>query len=346
MLNFLILKYMQYNYILGIDIAKGTMDVALTLNKANDTITSHTFANNPKGHRALLNWLKKSGVQLDQVLICLENTGDYFRCLVELLQSEQAFVWVENPMAIKRSGGLQRGKTDRVDAQRICLYAFRNQDKAKGYTPKSKSLQAIAVLSATREALIRSRVALLAPIKEKKAIGLEHEANLQQEACKNILATLEEDIKAIEVQIKAIIQQDEELRRSYEIARSVPGIGFVTAVQLMIYSDNFKRFDNAKQFGSYSGVVPFEYSSGSSIRGKTKLHPMANKKLKRGLHMCALSAIRNNKELKQYYDRKVQEGKNKMSVINAVRNKLLQRVYACVKANRMYDYEYIYKRVA
>ncbi len=119
----------------------------------------------------------------------------------------------------------------------------------------------------------------------------------------------------------------------------MPGIGLVTSLYLLVYSHNFDRFKDAKKLASYSGVAPFEYSSGTSIRARTKVHPMANKTLKSALHMCALSAIQHDKELKAYFEPKVKAGKNKMSVLNAVRNKLLHRVFACVREKRNYQYK-------
>jgi transposase len=339
---------MQYTHILGIDISKKTIDLALSHNKANDSMITHKFTNNKKGYQALLVWLKKHGGQIDQLLICLENTGDYHRCLVKFLQSHQAFVWVENAAAIKWSGGLQRGKTDKMDAQRICLYAFRNQDKARAFAPKDEALQQIADLKSQRAELIQARVAIEAPIKEKREAGLEKEAVMLEKTCKGTLASMNEDIKSIEAKIKCIIQEHEELRTNYQLICSVPGIGFITAIQLLVYTNNFKRFDNAKQLASYCGVAPFVYSSGSSIRGKTQTHPMANKTLKASLHMCAVSSISNNKEMKQYYEKKGSEGKNKMSILNAIRNKLLKKVFACVRDKKMYDHDYTYdyKKVA
>ena len=337
---------MQYTHILGIDISKKTIDVALSQNKANDSMITHQFANNTKGYQAMLVWLKTLGFEVDQVLICLENTGIYHRCLVRFLQSHQAFVWVENAATIKWSGGLQRGKTDKKDAARISLYAFRNQDKARSFSAREEALEEVADLKAQREGLIQARVCLEAPIKEKREAGLEKEASMLEEVSKRSLASIEEDIKGIEVKIKSIIEQREELLTNYEIIRSVPGIGFVTAMNLLVYTNNFKRFNNSKQLASYAGVAPFPYSSGSSIRGKTQVHPMANKTLKSSLHMCALSSIRNNKEMKQYYEKKVKEGKNKMSVINAIRNKLVKKVFACVRDGKMYEYNHAYKQVA
>lgn len=155
---------MQFTYLLGIDISKVTIDLALSENKANASIAIKQFANHLKGYKKMLCWLKEHHVSLDYLLVCMENTGIYHRALVDFLQSQKIFCWVENPVAIKWSSGLVRGKTDIMDAQRICLYAFRNQDKAKAYTTKDKTLQKVSELLSARERLIKARKMLLAPI--------------------------------------------------------------------------------------------------------------------------------------------------------------------------------------
>jgi transposase len=103
----------------------------------------------------------------------------------------------------------------------------------------------------------------------------------------------------------------------------------------MVYTDCFTTFKSAKQIASYAGIAPFDYSSGTSIKGRTRVHHMANKDLKTVLHMCAISSLASNEEMKKYFARKVDEGKNKMLVINSIRNKLLSRVFSCVKNKRM-----------
>lgn len=327
---------MKFIHIIGIDVSKKTIDIALSQNKANASMINHKFTNNLKGYRTLVAWCKKQEVKLDQVLIVLENTGIYHRSLVDFLHSHQAFVWVENPVEIKWSIGLQRGKNDQVDAQRICLYAFRNQDKAKRYSPRDQSLQTVSDLLAARERLIKAKKMLLVPIKELKEVGLEKSGKLVQKACKQTLSALEKEIKGIDKELENLVKEEPELESSYKYICSVDHVGSVTALHLLVSTNGFERFDSAKQLASYAGVAPFAYSSGTSVRGKTRVHPMANKTLKTALHMCALSAIRHAGVLKDYFDRKVKEGKNKMSIINAIRNKILQRIFACAKGQKMY----------
>lgn len=163
---------MQYTHILGIDLSKATIDLALSENKANASMLNKKLTNNIKGFNDLIAWLSRLKVRIGQVLICLENIGMYGRCLVAFLQSEQGFVWVENPVEIKRSIGLVRGKNDRVDAQRICLYAFRHQDKAKAYIQLEKSLEKISTLLSSRESLVKDKKLLLTPIEEREAVGV------------------------------------------------------------------------------------------------------------------------------------------------------------------------------
>jgi transposase len=106
---------------------------------------------------------------------------------------------------------------------------------------------------------------------------------------------------------------------------------------MIVASGEFERIKEAKQFACYSGVAPFEHQSGTSLRGRSRVSRMANMNMKRLLHLAAMSAIKYSEEMRVYYLRKVSEGKNKMSVLNAVRNKLITRVYACIKQQRLYE---------
>jgi len=331
---------MSFDSIIAFDISKKNFDVAVMDNHAKAIAKSARFSNNLKGFDKLLKWLGKNNIKVEKGLFCLENTGIYHRLLVQFLQGKNAYVWVENPVQIAWSGGLLRGKNDAVDARRIMTYAFRNSDKAVSYNSRDKVLEKVASFLSLRERLQNCRKALLQPIKELKSVGLEEESKQLERACKKSITAIEKELKSIDSKILKAIAMDEELQHKYELAKSVKCVGFVAATYLLVVTNGFKRFETAKQLASYAGIAPFEYSSGTSIKGRTKVNHMANKKLKTVLHMCAVSSVRHNPEMKRYFVRKVGEGKNKMLVINAIRNKIVGRVISCVSNNRAYTLEY------
>ncbi len=327
---------MQYTHRLGIDISKRTFEVALMQNLANSNINHNKFDNDIKGFKSLVSWLKKGGISMEQILVCLENTGIYHRGLVGFLQKQEVFVWVENPRQIKCSIGIQKGETDALDAKRICLYAFKNQEAAQNYQPNDKGLQAVADLLALRDRLNTARCSLEKPIKELKEMNLIEEAKRLEKACKNSLKEIAKDIAEIEDEMKSIVEADQEVKKNYQYILSVEGVGMITALEILVNTHNFKRFEDAKKLACYSGIVPHPHQSGTSVRKKSRVDHMANKILKKALHMCALSAIRCKGDFKTYFERKVKEGKNKMLVLNAIRNKILDRIFACVREQRMY----------
>jgi len=169
----------------------------------------------------------------------------------------------------------------------------------------------------------------------KKRIAKQNES-----ACKKTLNAIEYDLDKVEKMIGGIIASDQELKRLFSLVTSVTGIGTVTATQILITTNEFKDISDPKQFACHSGVAPFPDESGK-IKKKAKVSHMANKKVKTLLHLAAIIAIQYDSDLKLYYERMVkQEKKNKMSVINAVRNKLILRIFACVKQNRFYENNY------
>ena len=183
-----------------------------------------------------------------------------------------------------------------------------------------------------RERLIKSKDNIAKPLEDYKTLMAESYKMLQQ-GCKGSLQGIAKDIKAVEKQIQALIHADQKLKDQYTIATSLKGIGPVTACQMIVSSGEFTKIQ----------VVPFEDSSGTSVRGRARVSHWANKKMKSYLHMAALWATKGPGELKTYYERELAKGKAKMSVLNAVRNKLVLRVCACIRANQLYDRDYVYK---
>lgn len=158
---------------------------------------------------------------------------------------------------------------------------------------------------------------------------------------KKSLLALKEEQKAVEQAIKQLIEADTRLKELFDLMVSVPGIGPVIATELLITTNEMQTINDPKKLACHAGVAPFEYRSGSSIRGKTRVSHQARKRLKSLIHMGTMSAIQVKGDLQDYYHRKLGEGKHTMLVLNAVRNKLIHRVCAVVRRGEKYDKNYV-----
>lgn len=326
---------------IGIDISKATLDVCVLSPSDSMEMHYHEFSNSTKGFIHLLKWLreKSGGVTIKDWRVCMENTGIYSLELNCFLHEKGIWQSMENALQIKRSMGVVRGKTDKADCKTIALYAYRFYDKLKPYVLPGEALLRLRALFSQRERLVSIHSQLLVANQSMKGYGRELVMDIQNQN-EALLKNLAEQIKTIDKSLKDCLQQDEELQRKAKLIQSVPGIGQQTASYLLIVSRGMQSFATAREFACYSGCAPFSHTSGTSIRGKTKVHFIANKKMKMLLHMAAMNAITFNDELKTYYQRKVAEGKNPMSALNAVRFKLICRIFSVVKRNEEYQKEY------
>jgi transposase len=323
----------EYKYFYGVDVSKKTVDIVYT----DKQVTVHQrFSNDHAGMSQLMGWLKENNTSPGHTLFCMETTGLYCLTLTHFLSSQSIDVWVEHSTTIKKATAFARGKNDKVDALRIAVYATKNLDRLRLWKPMDTTLEKIKHLATLRDRLVETVKRLTVPVQEFEERGDLAMAQLLNKSMKKTMSALEKDLASVETQIMDIVGQDENLKQLYKIITSVVGIGFVTAINLMIHTHGFSVMNDARKLSCYCGVAPFEYSSGSSVRGKTRVHHMANKKLKCNLHMASMTAVMYDADLKKYYERKVAEGKNKMSVLNAVKCKLLARVVSCVNNSKMY----------
>ena len=240
-------------------------------------------------------------------------------------------------MQIKYSAGWQRGKNDKIDSKRIAQYAYQHRDNLKLWQPQRLVLQQLKHLVTLRNRLSKTGQQLKTALRETTGFIDKGTTKQLTSLCRSSLQALEKDLKKTNLAIQLLIRSDEQLNHLFHLVTSVEGIGPVTATELILTTNEFKDISDGKKYAAYAGVVPFEHSSGSSIRGKNRVSKMANQSAKTLLHMAALSVISGNGQLKDYYQRKVAQGKNKMSVVNAIRNKLVLRIFACIRENRPYQ---------
>ena len=326
----------KFKHFLGIDVSKEFFDAVLLLEDKKEQPIHNQFANDYKGIRALVKWLKEQGSTNENTLICLEHTGMYGKLIIKYLIRFNFSLWVEMSLRIIKSIGIQRGKNDKIDAERIALYALKNVESATIYKAPRQVVEKIRTLLSLRDKLTTQKTTLLRYENEMASFDPEL-TKLSKKYNKNTIVGMNKDLLNIEKQLDTLIKEDENLSKIFAQATSVTGIGKVTALYLICFTNEFTMYTNPRQLACYAGVVPFEHTSGKSIKARPKVHYMANKKLKKQLHLCAMAATNYDPEIKHYYHRKVEEGKSKMLVINNIRNKLVHRVCSCIKNNKHFE---------
>lgn len=326
---------MDYFFV-GVDVSQDTLDIAYWDDSLKQSFPLSTvYSNDLKGIDQLVDHLKKISHQRD-LWICFEHTGAYHLLLAQQLNSLKISYSVVPALEIKRSLGITRGKNDKIDAIRIAEYASRNRIKLKKSEPKHHKLQIISSLLSTRNLLVKNNTACKNHLKSLIKINETTPVHRSIESMKSQIQIMKKDVLKIEKEIKQIIHSCAELKNTFSKITSIPGIGLLTASTAMVHSDNFKNFQCARKFNSYCGLAPFEHRSGTSIRGKSRTSKLRNKELKRLFFTAALTSIRCDQQIKKYYQRKLKEGKHKMSVRNAVASKLVARMFAVVNRDEPY----------
>ena len=315
---------------IGIDISSKTLDICI---KSDGMRISMVIANEQGQIKEFLSNNSGSNIKL---IIAMENTGRYNWTLYEVFAETNFQVYVIPPLHLKKSMGLVRGKNDKIDAVRIADFIEKNYQELIPWQPSSVSIRKLKVLLTERNYRIKLKRQLISQKSDYKRMhnmGLEDElTSLNAEMVENI----NKQIKILEDKIQNLIECDTQLKQMDKIIQSVPGVGKVLSWYFIAKTNAFTDIKDPRKMACYAGVVPFEHQSGYSIYRKPHVSVFADKLLKSLLHLGAMTAIRGKNDLREYYLRKVGEGKNKMSVLNAVRNKIIHRVFAVINKKTFY----------
>jgi transposase len=324
---------MKITHIVGIDVSKRTLDY----HHYQGLEKSQTIGNDDKGYKVFLRWLKSSvSKNVKEIMVVMEHTGYYTYQLEQFLFKSRVNYCKRPALDIKRSCGMVRGKNDKADAKMISKYGWMRKEELMPSKPISDEQLELQQLMSHRDKLVADRASYQSRLKELKIQLVDKLATQVIRSSECLVNTLSFEIKETEVAIEALLQGNEALKSNYLLVKSVRGIGFATAVHFLIATENFTCFDNHRKFACYCGVAPFENSSGTSVRGKTKTSSLANRKLKSLLTMAAICAIQHDPELKEKYQQKVKQGKAKMSALNIIRAKLIERIFAVIKRQSPY----------
>ncbi len=228
-----------------------------------------------------------------------------------------------------------------MDAKRIARYGYEKRFSLVAEAPVNEALERLQMLHTTRDHLVRNRAGIIRSVKEfKDCCGLKNNDIIISSQLK-VIKGYDQEIAKLELQIAAIMDSEQTIKKNHQLLQSITAVGQVVSVATIIKTRNFTKFRDARTFASYCGTAPFDNTSGTSLRGKTRVSKFRDRDMNRLLDLAAKSAIQHDKELREFYLRRIGAGKAKMSTINIVRNKILYRMFAVIKRQTPFIKEYL-----
>lgn len=323
---------MQIKLYVGVDVSKPTLDVFI-----HELLVHRQFKNNQSGYASILDWIGTCAKQpLDRILICFEHTGVYSMPFAVFLEMHRIAFAMVSPLEIKRSMGIVRGKNDLVDAKRIAEYAYRFRDKIILTKLPAKDITKLHFLLTLRDKTARNLAGYTAAKNEIRRVVNAEEIPVLFSSYDTMITMLKAEIKRLETAIKRILNDNSDLKVTFRLITSLKGVSLIVGAYLIVYTCNFTKFEDWRKFACYCGIAPFEYRSGISVKGRTQVSPIANKQMKKLLHLAAVNASYYDPELHEYYLRRQKEGKSSMTTLNIIRNKIVARAFAIVRRGTPY----------
>jgi transposase len=323
---------MQQSLIVGVDVSKSTLDVCF-----KPSGTTLQIANESRGFKRWLIDVKQLCSPEHGVLVVMEHTGQYSYRFEKFLRSKGIGYCKIPAIQIKRSLGITRGKTDKLDAVRIADYAWLRRDILTADPSLQENIRQLRMLISLRQKLVRDRGGYTSRLKEMKATGACIASDCHSRIQQQTIDFLSKKVSAVESEIKQLISSSGQLANTCQLLRSIKGVGWIIAAYMIACTDNFTRFSSSRKFNCYAGLAPFKHESGSSIRARSRVSHLANKTAKTLLNLAASCAIRCDQEMKQYYHKRVEEGKRKMDCLNIIRSKIVGRMFAIIKRQTPYQ---------
>lgn len=310
---------------LGIDISKASFDVALL--KGDKRPKTDKFENTPTGFEELTQWLSAQGIE--QVHACLEATNIYGHGLATYLYHQHHSVSIVNPARVKgyAKSQLSRTKNDRADAGLIARFCRDLHPNL--WQPSSVEVAQLQGFSRRLEALEQ-----MIAQEQNRLHVCDEDFRADIEAH---IAFLNEQVESIKKRLHEHIQTHEDLATQQALLVSIAGIGEKTAAIVLAEIGALALFNSARQLAAFAGLTPQEFTSGSSVKGKTRLCKIGNPRLRKALYFPALTSIRHCPQIRAFRERLLHAGKTKMQVVGAVMHKLIRVIYGVLKSGQPFD---------
>ena len=312
----------------GIDVSKNTLDTCLLL--AEGTIKVTQFANDPKGHAALVVWADRHA-KGGELHFCMEATGPYSEALAIHLTDAGRLVSIVNPTRIKYAGLAwgRSNKTDRADAELIARFAARENPPA--WLPPSPEVHELQALVRRIDDLIEMAA------REKGRLASPALTPSARQSITRIVRLLDREVARIRSEADELVATTATLVADRQLLESIPGIGRQTATTILAELPAIDRLPSAESAAAYCGLAPREFQSGTSVKKRTRLSKAGNARLRKALFLPTQTAVRFHPVLAGFFARLVAGGKPKMQAIGACMRKLVMLYYGVRKNRKPFD---------
>ena len=334
------------NTVIGIDISKKSTDWCLM--RGTEVVSYHRVDNEIAAiENQLQELMDLYLIDRCDLMVCAEHTGHYIYPLTIACQNKHVDLWLESGYNIKCEARKERGKSDKKDSRRIAEYGYKNRQDARYYSVPPQELAALESLLAERADYVAERAKIEGQLHDQKDYTDPAVYKAKAKRLGKLVQQYGKLISETERELERLMNENETMGHQATLLETIPGVGRQTAMKMIAATKGFTLFENGRQFCCYAGTAPFEYTSGTSIRSKHRVSQRANKSLKAMLHLCALTVARRCKSnhFSDYYQRKLAEGKSPMSVLNAIRSKLVLTMFAIIRTDQPYSPQIVHNYV-
>lgn len=349
-----------YRFIVGVDTHARNHVLSILECATGAEIVCHSFANTPKGHARAQAWITKHArADTGEVLVSMEGTASYGAMLrVSLEQS--GYLVVEAPRLLVR-GRNKLAKNDVIDAFQIAARTLGKDETELTIPRQGDHREALRILVAARKQLTRAmtvNINSLTALARCTDLGIDARRSLSVRQIHQLAGLEPQPGDAIDVLVakqeakrlaKAIIDARAQLvENQAQLAMIVqlvapgllemPGVGPVTAAQMIISYSHVGRLKNEAAFASLAGTSPIPASSGNKVR--YRLNRGGDRALNNALHTVALVRLKNDEQTRAYMEKRLAEGKTKRETIRLIKRYLARKIY------RLLTKELTHKKVA
>lgn len=293
-----------------------------------------SFANTPDGVRSFEQWLQSQGRGVEEITLCIENTGVYAEVLCYELHESGYRLSLLDPRKVWKAFPDGQPKSDPLDSRKIAEYGARYADQLRPWQPQEVLVEQIRVILTTREQLVQQKTATQnARSTLSRKVIQTPAANRALEAT---LAHLKAEIAALEEELKRLIRSQPTLLQGATLLMSAPGVSWLLSAQILVLTEGFREIPPYRQLAQYLGISPNEHTSGSSVRKRSRSRRYGPATARKLLHLAARSLRTHDRDARHYFLRKTAEGKPKALVLNNIANQLLKRLCAMLRNQTPY----------